>query len=190
MCVDYRALNQVTVKDKYPLPRIDDLLSRLQGARFSSLDLQSGYHQVRIADEDVPKRAFRTHQGLFEFKVLSFGLTNAPAVFQREMNEVLADLPFVLVYLDGILVFSKSVEEHTEHLKQVLARLRKHKLYAKMSKCFFFRDSVEFLGHVVSKDGVQVDPKRVSVIRDWPPLRDVHAVQQFLGLGDYFKHYI
>ncbi len=191
MCVDYRALNQVTVKDKYPLPRIDDLLDRLQGASvFSSLDLQSGYHQVRIADEDVPKTAFRTHKGLFEFRVLSFGLTNAPAVFQREMNKVLADLPFVLVYLDDILVFSKTAEEHTEHLKQVLARLRKHKLYAKMSKCFFFRDSVEFLGHVVSKDGVQVDPKKGSVIRDWPPLRDVHAVQQFLGLGNYFKHYI
>ena len=191
MCVDYRALNQVTVKDKYPLPRIDDLLDRLQGARvFSSLDLQSGYHQVRIADEDVPKTAFRTHKGLFEFRVLSFGLTNAPAVFQREMNRVLADLPFVLVYLDDILVFSKSAEEHAEHLKQVLARLREHKLYAKMAKCFFFRDSVEFLGHVVSADGVQVDPKKVSVIREWPPLRDVHAVQQFLGLGNYFKHYI
>ena len=182
MCVDYRALNQVTVKDKYP--RIDDLLDRLQGASvFSSFDLQSGYHQVRVADEDVPK----THKGLLEFRVLSFGLTNASAVFQREMNKVLADLPFVLVYLDDILVFSKSAEEHAEHLKQVLARLRKHKLYAKMSKCFFFRDSVEFLGHVVSKDGVQVDPKKVSVIRDWPPLRDV---QQFLGLGNYFKHYI
>ena len=191
MCVDYRALNQVTVKDKYPLPRIDDLLDRLRGASvFSSLDSQSGYHQVRIADGDVPKTAFRTHKGLFEFRVLSFGLTNAPAVFQREMNKVFADLPFVLVYLDDILVFSTSAEEHAQHLKQVLALLRKHKLYAKMSKCFFFRDSVDFLGHVVSAEGVQVDPKKVSVIRDWPPLRDKHAVQQFLGLGSYFKHYI
>ena len=191
MCVDYRALNQVTVKDKYSLPRIDDLLDRLQGASvFSCLDLQSGYHQVRIADGDVPKTAFWTHKGLFKFRVLIFGLTKAPAVFQRKMNKVLADLPSVLVYLDDILVFSKSAEEHAEHLKQVLARLREHKLYAKMSKCFFFRDSAEFLAHVVSKDGVQVDPKKVSVICDWPPLKDVHAVQQFLGLGKYFKHYI
>ena len=124
MCVDYLALNQVTVKDKYPLPRIDDLLDRLRGARvFSSLDLRSGYHQVRIADEDVPKTAFRTHNGLFEFKVLSFGLTNAPAVFQREMNKVFGHWPFVLVYLDDLLVFSASEEEHVGHLQQVFALL-------------------------------------------------------------------
>ncbi len=135
MCVDYRALNAVTQKDKYPLPRIDDLLDRLRGASvFSSLDLQSGYHQVQIADADLPKTAFRTHKGLFEFKVLSFGLTNAPAVFQREMNKVFGHLPFVLVYLDDILVFSKTPEEHVQHLRQVLEVLRREKLYAKMSK--------------------------------------------------------
>ena len=167
MCVDYRALDQVAVKDKYPLPRIDDLLDRLRGARvFSSLDLWSGYHQVRIADEDVPKTAFRTHKGLFEFKVLSFGLTNAPAVFQREMNKVLGHLPFVLVYLDDLLVFSASEEEHVGHLQQQgPALLRQSKLYAKMSKCFFFRQSVNFLGHVVSAEGVQPDPAKVSVIK-------------------------
>ena len=145
---------------------------------------------MRIADEDVPKTAFRTHKGLFEFKVLSFGLTNAPAVFQREMNKVFGHLPFVLVYLDDILVFSRSEEEHVGHLQQVFALLRKAKLYAKMSKCFFFRESLDFLGHVVSAKGVQPDPKKVSVIETWPPLTDVHAVQQFLGLGNYFKHYI
>ena len=145
---------------------------------------------MRIAEEDVPKTAFRTHKGLFEFRVLSFGLTDAPAVFQRERNKVFADLPFVLVYLDDILVFSKSAEEHAEHLKQVLALLRQHKLFAKMSKRFFFKDSVDFLGHVVSAQGVQVDPKKVAVIKDWPPLQGKHAVQQFLGLGNYFKHYI
>ena len=128
------------------------------------------------------KTAFRTHKGLLEFRVLSFGLTNAPAMFQPETNKALADLPFVLVYLDDILVFSKSVEEHAKHLKQVLARLRKRKLYAKLSNCFFFRDSVEFLGHVVSKDGVQVDPKKVSVIRDWPPLKMCMLCNSFWGL--------
>ncbi|DBA66174.1 TPA: hypothetical protein ACH3X2_14269 [Trebouxia sp. C0005] len=191
MCVDYCALDQVTAKDKYPLPRIDDLLDRLQGASvFSSLDLQSWYHQVRIADEDVPKTAFRTHKGLFEFRVLSFGLTNAPAVFQREMNKVFAGLPFVLVYLDDILMFSKSAKEHAAHLRQVLALLRGHKLFAKMSKCLLSRDPVDFLGHVVSAQGVKVDPKKVAVIKEWPALRDMHAVQNFLGLGNYFKHYV
>lgn len=181
----------MTVKDRDPLPRIDDLLDRLRGARvFSSLDLQSGYHQVRIADGDVPETAFRTHKGLFEFKVLSFGLTNAPAVFQREMNKVFGHLPFVLVYLDDLLVFSASEEEHVGHLQQVFALLRKSKLYAKMSKCFFFGQSVNFLGYVVAAEGVQPDPKKDSVVKDWPALTDVHGVQQFLDLGNYFTHYI
>ena len=125
MCADYRALNKATLKDKYPLPRIDDLLYRLTGASvFSSLDLQSGYHQIRIAEEDVPKTAFRTPQGLYEFRVLSFGLTNAPAAFQREMNMIFGQLDFVLVYLDDILVFSRDPEQHAEHLSQVLQLLR------------------------------------------------------------------
>ena len=130
---------------------------------------------------------------MFEFKVLSFGLTNAPAVFQREINKVFGHLPFVLVYLDDMLVFSRSEEEHLVHLQQVFALLRKANLYAKMSTCFFFRESLDFLGHVVSAEGVQPDPRKVSVIESWPPLTDVHAVhavQQFLGLGNYFKHYI
>lgn len=140
MCVDYRALNQKTVKDKYPLPRIDDLFDKLPGATvFSSLDLQSGYHQIRIASEDVPKTAFSTPLGLFEFRVLAFGLTNAPAAFQREMNRVFQGLNFVLVYLDDILVSSKTAEEHEQHLRTVLQLLRRHELYAKMSKCSFCR---------------------------------------------------
>ena len=113
MCVDYRALNNVTEKDRYPLPRIDDLIDKLHGAKvFSSLDLQSGYHQIRIADEDVPKTAFTTHKGLFEYKVMPFGLCNAPSAFQRQMNRMLGHLPFVVVYLDDILVFSSNEEEH------------------------------------------------------------------------------
>ena len=191
MCVDYRALNQKTVKDKYPLPRIDDLLDRLQGASvFSSLDLQSGYHQIRIASEDVPKTAFSTPLGLFEFCVLPFGLTNAPAAFQREMNRVFKGLDFVLVYLDDILVFSKSELEHEQHLRVVLELLRTEKLYAKMSKCSFCASSVEFLGHVVSSDGVHVDPKKIAVIAKWPLPKSPIEVRSFLGLGNYFKRFI
>ena len=161
MCVDYRALNQQTVKDKYPLSCIDDLLDRLQGASvFSPLDLQSGYHQIYIPTEDVPKTAFRTPQGLFEFRVLSFGLTNAPAAFQREMNRIFSHLDFVLVYLDDILVFSRNAEQHAEHLKQVLQLLKTEKLYAKLSKCSFFQPLLKFLGYVVSAEGIHMNPEK------------------------------
>ena len=148
MCTDYRALNAITAKDEYPLPRIDDLLDRLHGAKvFSSLDLQSGYHQIRIAEEDVEKTAFRTHEALYEFMVLPFGLTNAPAAFQREMKAIFDHLPFVVVYLDDILVFSASHTEHEKYLREVLALLRQHKLYAKFSKCAFFDREAKLLGH-------------------------------------------
>jgi len=192
MCIDYRALNKATLKDKYPLPRIDDLLDRLTGASvFSSLDLQSGYHQIRIAEEDVPKTAFTTPpQGLYEFRVLSFGLTNAPAAFQREMNRIFGQLDFVLVYLDDILVFSKDPEQHAEHLKQVLQLLRAEQLHAKMSKCSFFQPSVHFLGHVISAEGVHVDPRKISAIADWPRPKDVSQLRSFLGLGSYFKRFV
>ena len=152
MCIDYRGLNAVTKKDKYPLPRIDDLLDKLHGAQwFTSLDLQSGYHQIRIDPADVPKTAFRTHQGLFEFKVLSFGLTNAPAAFQRVMNKIFDGLPFVLVYLDDILIFSKTEAEHKQHVRKVLKILKAQKLYARKSKCSFLQRSVKFLGHISAK---------------------------------------
>ncbi len=191
MCVDYRALNQQTQKDKYPLPRIDDLLDRLTGASvFSSLDLQSGYHQIRNAEEDVPNTAFRAPQGLFEFRVLAFGLTNAPATFQREMNRILGHLDFVLVYLDDILVLSKDEKQHAQYLRQVLKLLESEKLYAKMSKCSFFQQSVHFLGHVVSADGVHVDPKKIATTADWPRPRNVTEICSFLGLGNYFKRFI
>lgn len=191
MCVDYRALNSVTRKDKYPLPRIDDLLDRMHGSKiFSSLDLQSGYHQIRIDPADVPKTAFRTHQGLFEFKVLSFGLTNAPAAFQREMNRLFADMPFVLVYLDDILIHSANEAEHKQHLRQVLQVLKLNKLYAKRSKCFFFMPSMKFLGHVISADGVSVDPAKIDVILSWPSPKDASEMRSFLGLGNHFKRFV
>lgn len=192
MCIDYRALNAVTVKDRYPLPRIDNLFDRLQGAtQFSSLDLQSGYHQIRIANQDVQKTACRTHEGLYEFMVLPFGLTNAPAAFQREMKAVFDHLPFVLVYLDDILIFSKSEAEHRHHLCEVLSLLRKHELYAKLSKCKFFEEEeAVFLGHVVSKEGIKADPAKIAAIQTWPAPRNITEMRSFLGLVNHLSRYI
>ena len=169
MCIDYRALNKQTKKNRYPLPRIDDLFDKLQGATvFSSIDLQSAYHQVRLKPEDVPKTAFTTPFGLFEYTVLCFGLTNAPATFQSVMNDVLRDVlgKFVLVYLDDIIVFSKTEDEHLMHLEIVMRLLREHKLYAKLSKCSFAQSEILFLGHKVGADGLRPDPKKVSVVNN------------------------
>jgi hypothetical protein len=163
MCVDYRRLNNLTKKNRYPLPRIDETLDQLQGVKcMSSLDLQSGYHQIRIAEEDVEKTAFRTPFGHYQFRVLSFGLTNAPSVFQATMNSIFSDLlgTKVLVYLDDILVISKDEAEHEADLREVLGRLRQHTLYAKLSKCEFFKSELPFLGHIVGRDGIRFDPKK------------------------------
>ncbi|KAL4030994.1 hypothetical protein IC575_009249 [Cucumis melo] len=162
LCIDYRELNKVTVKNRYPLPRIDDLFDQLQGATvFSKIDLRSGYHQLRIKDEDVPKTAFRSRYGHYEFIVMSFGLTNAPAVFMDLMNRVFREFldTFVIVFIDDILIYSKTEAEHEEHLRMVLQTLRDNKLYAKFSKCEFWLKQVSFLGHVVSKVSL-VDPLR------------------------------
>ena len=161
MCIDYRSLNQQTVKSRYPLPRIDDLFDQLQGANiFSSIDLQSAYYQVRLKPEDVPKTAFTTPLGLFEFRVLCFGLTNAPGTFQNIMKDVLGDVigKFVIVYLDDIVVFSKNQAEHYKHLELVLQLLREHELYANMSRCKFAQPELHFLGHIVGAQGLCVDP--------------------------------
>ena len=193
MCIDYRALNKQTVKNRYPLPRIEDLFDKLGEARvFSSLDLAQGYHQIRVTDEDVPKTAFRTPFGHFQWRVLSFGLTNAPATFQRLMNDVFRPYldRFVLVYLDDILVYSKSMEEHKKHLDQVLALLREHKLYAKPSKCKFYQEQVEYLGHLIGKNGISVDPKKVAAVQDWPVPQDVGQLRSFLGLTNYFRRFL
>ena len=189
LCVDYRPLNEVTIKNKYPLPRIDLLFNQLAGAKvFSKIDLRSGYHQIKIKPEDIPKTAFTTRYGLYEYLVMSFGLTNAPAHFMYLMNSVfMPELDkFVVVFIDDILVYSKNKKEHAEHLRIVLTRLREHQLYAKFSKCDFWLKEVQFLGHVLSAEGVAVDPSKVKDVLDWKPPTTVHQVQSFLGLAGYY----
>ena len=169
MCVDYRALNRVTIQNRYPLPRIDELLDRLRGAQlFTKIDLRSGYHQIRVHPDDVHKTAFRTRYGHFEFLVLPFGLTNAPATFMNLMHTIFRELldDFVIIFLDDILVYSRDVETHVTHVRQILEILRQNKLYAKVSKCAFFQSSVEYLGHIVSAEGLSVDPAKVQVVQD------------------------
>ncbi|CAI5474719.1 unnamed protein product [Closterium sp. Yama58-4] len=193
MCIDYRALNATTVKNKFPVPRVEDLLDAVQGARvFSKIDLRSGYHQIRVVPEDQHKTAFRTKQGLYEFRVLPFGLTNAPATFQTLMNTVLSEFlgSFVVVYLHDILIFSKSKEEHVQHLQKVFEVLRREKLYAKQSKCEFFLPEVEFLGHVVSASGVRTDPKKITAVQDWVAPTSVKELQSFLGFANYYRHFV
>ena len=193
LCIDYRELNKVTIKNRYPLPRIDDLFDQLQGAQcFSKIDLRSGYHQLKIRDTDIPKTAFRTRYGHYEFLVMSFGLTNAPAAFMDLMNRVFKPFldRFVIVFIDDILVYSRSAEEHEQHLRIVLETLRREQLYAKFSKCEFWLDSVAFLGHVVSKEGIQVDPKKIEAVIDWPRLTIVTEIRSFLGLVDYYRRFV
>ncbi|KAJ9540615.1 hypothetical protein OSB04_027121 [Centaurea solstitialis] len=193
MCIDYRELNKRTVKNKYPLPRIDDLFDQLQGAGcFSKIDLRSGYHQVRVKEDDVPKTAFRTRYGHYEFLVMPFGLTNAPAVFMDLMNRVCR--PFldksVIVFIDDILVYSKDEAEHERHLREVLNVLRDEKLYAKFSKCEFWLHEVQFLGHVVSRDGIKVDPAKIEAMMSWKSPTNPSEIRSFLGLAGYYRRFI
>uniref|UniRef100_A0A251VPE0 RNA-directed DNA polymerase n=1 Tax=Helianthus annuus TaxID=4232 RepID=A0A251VPE0_HELAN len=193
MCIDYRELNKVTVKNRYPLPRIDDLFDQLQGScYYSKIDLRSGYHQLRVREEDVSKTAFRTRYGHYEFLVMPFGLTNAPAVFMDLMNRVCKPYldKFVIVFIDDILIYSKSQEEHEQHLRLILELLRKEQLYAKLSKCDFWLREVHFLGHVVNKDGIHIDPSKVDSIRNWPAPRTPTEIRQFLGLAGYYRRFI
>ncbi|XP_073035203.1 uncharacterized protein [Primulina eburnea] len=169
LCIDYRQLNKVTIKNKYPLPRIDDLFDQLQGTSvYSKIDLRSGYHQIRVREEDIQKTAFRTRYGHYEFLVMPFGLTNAPAVFMSLMNRVFQPYldRFVIVFIDDILIYSRSEAEHAGHLRSVLQVLRDRQLYAKLSKCEFWLDRVVFLGHVISRDGISVDPTKVEATFD------------------------
>ncbi|XP_028807167.1 uncharacterized protein LOC114761882 [Neltuma alba] len=194
LCIDYRQLNKVTIKNKYPLPRIDDLLDQLSGASiFSKIDLRSGYHQLRVRSEDIPKTVFRTRYGHYEFLVMPFGLTNAPAIFMDYMNRIFRPYldKFVVIFIDDILIYSKDEEEHKQHLRIVLQLLREHKLYAKLSKCEFWLKEVKFLGHVVSAEGVSVDPSKIDAVLKWDRPQSVTEIRSFLGLaatiGDSLK---
>ncbi|WVZ93207.1 hypothetical protein U9M48_039205, partial [Paspalum notatum var. saurae] len=185
LCVDYRPLNAVTVKNKYPLPHIDILFDQLAGVKvFSKIDLRFGYYQIKIREEDIPKTPFSTRYGLYEYLVMSFGLTNAPAFFMYMMNLVFMDEldKFVVVFIDDILVYSKNEKEHEEHLRIVLTRFREHKLYAKFSKCAFWLKEVSFLGHILSEKGVAVDPSKQSEI--------VTEIWSFFGLAGYYRRFI
>jgi hypothetical protein len=193
MCVDYRALNNITVKNKYPLPLIGDLLDRLTGAKyFTSLDLRSGYHQVRISEGDVEKTAFTTRYGQFEYLVMPFGLTNAPSTFQALMNRILQPYldNFVVVYLDDILIYSKTFEDHVTHVRLVLEALRTNELRCALDKCTFATQQLTYLGFVIGPNGVQADPKKTAPIADWPEPKSTHDVHTFMGLANYFQRYV
>jgi hypothetical protein len=181
--VDYRSLNEVTIKNRYPLPRIEDLFDQIKGASvFSKIDLRSGYHQLKIRESDIPKTAFHTRYGLYEYTVMSFGLTNAPTYFMYLMNKVFMKYldKFVVVFIDDILIFSKTEEEHEKHLRMVLEKLRSNQLYTKFSKCEFWLTEVAFLGHVISTTGILVDQSKVKDVLNWMPLTNASEIRSFL----------
>jgi hypothetical protein len=191
--MDYRSLNEVTIKNKYPLHRIDDLFDQLNGACvFLKIDLRSGYHQLKIRAFDIPKTAFITQYGLYEYTVMSFGLTNALAYFMYLMNKVFMEYldKFVVVFIDDMLIFSKNEEEHDEHLHFILQKLRENQLYAKLNKCKFWLKEVSFLGHIISEGGISVDPSKVKDVLSWKTLQTISDIRSFLGLAGYYRRFI
>jgi hypothetical protein len=193
MCVDCRAINNITVRYRHPIPRLDDMLDELSGANFfTKIDLRSGYHQIRMKEGDEWKTAFKTKFGLYEWLVMPFGLTNAPSTFMRLMNHVLRTFigKFVVVYFDDILIYSKTLEEHVAHIQSVLAVLHEQKLYANLEKCTFCTDKVVFLGFVVSGQGVEVDDEKVKAVHEWTPPQNVSQVRSFLGLAGFYRRFV
>jgi hypothetical protein len=193
MCIDYRSLNEVTIKNRYPLPWIEDLFDQMKGAIvFSKIDLRLGYHQLKIQESDIPQIAFHTRYGLYQYTVMSFGLTNVPAYFMYLMNKVFMEYldKFVVVFIDDILIFSKMEEEHEKHLRLVLEKLRSNKLYAKFSKCEFWLTEVTFLGHVISAGGVLVDAGKVKDVLNWMPPTTASEIWSFLGLARYYHRFL
>jgi hypothetical protein len=193
MCVNYRSLNELTIKNKYPLPWIEDLFDQMRGAKvFSKIDLRSGYHQLKIQTEDIPKTAFTTRYGLYEFLVMSFGLNNAPAYFMNLMNKLFMEYldQFVVVFIDDILVYSQNEEAHEDHLRLVLQKLHDNQLYAKFSKCDFWLKEVAFLGHIITNGGIKVDPGKTSETLNWKQPTDVSKIRSFLGLAGYYRRFI
>nr|GEZ40136.1 putative reverse transcriptase domain-containing protein [Tanacetum cinerariifolium] len=193
ICIDYHELNELTVKNRYPLLRIDDLFNQLQRSSiYSKIDLRSGYHQLRVREEDIPKTAFRTRYGHYEFQVMPFGLTNAPTVFMDLMNRVCKPYlyKFVIVFNDDILIYSKDEKEHKEHLRKILELLKKEELYTKFSKYEFWIPKVQFLGHVIDKQGIHVDPAKIESVKDWESPKSPTEIRKFLGLAGYYRRFI
>ncbi|XP_070040100.1 uncharacterized protein [Nicotiana tomentosiformis] len=193
LCVDYRDLNKHIVKNKFPIPIVEDLLDKLGGSRiFSNIHLRSGYHQLRMANEDVPKTAFRTHSGHFEYMVMPFGLSNVPAAFQGLMNSVFHKFlrKHVLVFFDDVLIYSSTMEDHLVHLRSVFVEMMKHQLFAKRSKYFFGVHKIEYLGHFVTAEGVSTDPHKIEVVRNWPTPTTLKQLRRFLGLAGYYRRFI